>query len=33
MAYIIYGVKTITEFGGIRGMGMPVPLSMLKRID
>ena len=33
MAYIVYGVKTLQEFGGIRGMGMPVPLSQLKRID
>jgi hypothetical protein len=32
MAYIVYGVKTLTEFGGIRGMGMPVPLSQLRRV-
>lgn len=32
MAYIVYGVKTLGEFGGIRGMGMPVPLSQLRRI-
>ena len=31
MAYILYGVKTTNEFGGIRGIGMPVPLSMLKK--
>lgn len=32
MANIIYGVKTLDQFGGIRGMGIPVPLSVLRRL-
>jgi len=31
MAYILYGVKNLGEFGGLRGMAMPVPLSQLRR--
>ena len=32
MAYIVYGVTKLEQFGGLRGMGMPVPLSTLRKI-
>jgi len=32
MAYIVYGIKSLGEFGGLRGQGFPVPLSKLRKI-
>ena len=32
MAYIVYGIKKLEDFGDIRGMGYPVPLSQIRRM-
>jgi hypothetical protein len=32
MAYLLYGVKSLHQWGGLRGLGMPVPLSQLRKI-
>jgi hypothetical protein len=32
LAYIVYGVSRLEDFGGIRGMGMPVAMSRLRKL-